>query len=153
MSEMKYSNWKILKQFQDIIKFLFRKIWCAQADRVLTVSITYKNSWQVLGIISTRPVEMVLGGLHHEFYWYILILLWSNPVDFQKPFFVLETGNVFTWLTVIHYNSCLLGRLFSMWNCYISDETVHLKGCFTAMLMLMETSCPRHSRPSEVPFF
>ena len=53
-----------------------------------------------------------------KWFWVDLIMnfTWTSchQNDSQEPLFVIETSNIFTWLTVIHYNSCLLGRLFSM---------------------------------------
>ena len=84
--------------------------------------ITHKT-W-LIGTQHTRPIEMVLGGLHQKFYVNILIFFSSHQNDSKKPFFVIDTGNVFTWLTVIH-KSCLMDDFL----CKIvtsSDETCHI---------------------------
>ena len=43
-------------------------------------------------IISTRPIEMVWGGLHHEFYLYILIFPHNHQNNSPNPFFFLSKG-------------------------------------------------------------
>ena len=66
-------------------------------------------------IISMKPIEMVLGGLHHEFYLNILIFLQSHQIDSQNPFFAIDTGKCWqlSIITVVFSVGCFV------WNCYI----------------------------------
>ena len=150
MSNIKYSNWKILKQFQDIIKFLFRKTVSTCTNRLATeFQLAIKHGWSVPSIY--HLYETNWNGFGWTSSWILLghpdlPRKWSKW--FQKPFFVIDTGNVFTWLTVIHYNSCFLGRLFSMQDHYtIRLNMTYLKSCFTASIVSSRVLIPLKKWP------
>ena len=79
-------------------------------------------------IISTRPIEMVLGGIYHEFYLDILIFLGSHQNDSQKPFFIMDTGNVLVpgWQSSIIITVAFWVGCFPFENVTSSDETQHI---------------------------
>ena len=148
MSNIKYSNWKFSNNFKILSNFFSERQYLhAPTDWQFQLAI--KHGWSVPGIY--HLYEANWNGFGWTSSWILLghpdlPRKWSKW--FQKPFFVIDTVNVFTWLTVIHYNSCFLGRLFSMQDHYSTRlNMTYLKSCFTASIVSSRVLIPPKNWP------